>query len=132
MVVGCLGDITFQVSSETVETLDNMKWSGSANYATHLRHNTHALTEFTGLNPDEITFEMVLSDYLGIEPLDELTKIWKYEREGTSVPMTLGNHAYGKYRWVITGHDTDIVHYDKDGKMTYATVTVNLLEYLRE
>ena len=34
-VIGCLGDIIFEVSEATVRTLDNMVWSGSARYAVH-------------------------------------------------------------------------------------------------
>ena len=51
-MVGCLGDIVFTVSDRTIETINNVTWSGSARYATHQRHGTHALTEFTGLDPD--------------------------------------------------------------------------------
>ena len=54
-MVGCLGDIVFTVSDRTIETINNVTWSGSARYATHQRHGTHALTEFTGLDPDKMT-----------------------------------------------------------------------------
>lgn len=60
-IVGCLGDVIFTVSRSVVRTLDNMTWSGSARYATHERHLTNALTEFTGLDPDKITFDILLS-----------------------------------------------------------------------
>ena len=36
-VVGCLGDIVFQVSDEKMETIDKAKWSGSVRYASSLR-----------------------------------------------------------------------------------------------
>ena len=34
MVVGCFGDVVFQISEETVETINNVVWSGSARYST--------------------------------------------------------------------------------------------------
>ena len=34
MVVGCLGEIVFQVSDEIVKTINNMQWSGSVRFAT--------------------------------------------------------------------------------------------------
>ena len=68
MVIGCLGDIIFQVSEKTVRTLDNMAWSGSARYAVHERHLSNALTEFTGLDPDKITFDITLCSELGVDP----------------------------------------------------------------
>ena len=59
-IIGCLGDVVFTVSRDVVRTLDNMTWGGSARYATHERHLTNALTEYTGLDPDTITFDILL------------------------------------------------------------------------
>lgn len=131
MQVGCLGDVIFSVSDDTVETINNFVWSGSARYSTHQRHLTHALTEFTGLNPDAITFDIVVSAYLGADPMAEVVKIWKYERDGTAVPLTIGTHAYGKYRWSITNHKMKMQTYDGVGDVTSATISVTLQEYLR-
>ena len=130
MQIGCLGDIVFEVSSKVVKTFDNMQWSGSARYSEHQRHLTHALTEFTGLNPDTISFEMVLSGYLGVEPMGELAKVWNYERSGKAVPLVIGDKAYGKYRWVVKSHKTKMQTFDKRGNLTGATVSVDLLEHL--
>lgn len=130
-VVGCLGEVIFQVSEEVVETLDNMSWSGSARYSTHQRHGANALTEFTGLDPDKITFDITLSVELGVDPMAEVTRLWGYERGGTAVPLTIGTHAYGKYRWNITKHEMKPKAFDRAGNITHATVSVSLQEYLR-
>ena len=50
-MVGCLGDIVFTVSDRTIETINNVTWSGSARYATHQRHGTHALRSSPALTP---------------------------------------------------------------------------------
>ena len=65
-VIGCLGDIIFSVSSDVVKTLDNMQWSGKARYGTHQRHLRDALTEFVGLDPDGISFDIQLNRNSGI------------------------------------------------------------------
>lgn len=130
MIVGCLGDIVFQVSNGIVETLNNFVWSGSANYQTHQRHLTNALTEFVGLNPDTISFDVVLSAYLGVNPMDEVTKMWQYERNGTALPLILGDHAYGKYRWSLVNHKLKASTFDRDGTIMSATVSISLQEYL--
>lgn len=131
MVVGALGDIVFSVSSRTVKTIKNMNWSGSARYATHQRHAGNALTEFTGLDPDKITFDIFLSSYLGVDPMTEITRIWRYERNAIVLPLVLGNHGYGRYRWTITSHKIKPETYDGHGNITSATVTLTLQEYLR-
>ena len=104
MQIGTLGEVVFSVSDSVVETITSFTWSGSARYSTHQRHLTHALTEFTGLDPDGITFDIFVSAYLGVDPMTEVVKIWNYERSGTAVPLTIGTHAYGKYRWSIKSH----------------------------
>lgn len=130
MVIGCLGDIIFEVSEATVRTLDNMTWSGSARYATHERHLTHALTEFVGLDPDKITFDITLSADLGVDPLTEVVKIWDIERSGKAVPLTVGTKGYGKYRWNITKHEEKMTAFFRNGDVHTATVSVSLQEYL--
>ena len=129
--IGCLGDIVFTVSDQVVETLDNVVWSGSARYAVHQRHLTHALTEFTGVDPDKITFDITLSAYLGADPIGEVIKIWSCERNGLPVPLTIGEKAYGKYRWNITKHEMKMQYFDREGNVTHAVVSVSLQEYLR-
>jgi phage protein U len=128
--IGCLGDIVFTVSSDMVETIQNVQWAGSVRYAEHQRHNNNALTEFTGINADTVSFDMLLSAYLGVKVMNELVKIWTYERKGTSLPLVIGEKPYGKYRWVIKNHKIKMQTFDKAGNIIMATVSLNLLEYL--
>ena len=129
-VIGCLGDIVFEVSEDTVRTLDNMVWSGSARYAVHERHLTHALTEFVGLDPDKITFDITLTAELGVDPITEVVKIWDIERSGKAVPLTIGTKGYGKYRWNVTKHEMKMTAHYINGDIHTATVSVSLQEYL--
>ena len=105
MVVGCLGDIVFQVSEETVETLQDVEWSGEARYTVHQRHLQNALTEFTGVEPDKISFSMQLTPLLGVDIIGELVKIWTYERSGAAGPLGVGEkpRGYDLVDWVL-GH----------------------------
>ena len=131
MQIGTLGEVVFSVSDQAVETIQNFVWSGSARYSTHQRHLSDALTEFTGLDPDSITFDIYLSAYLGVNPMSEVIKIWSYERSGAAVPLTIGTHAYGKYRWSILSHKVKAQDVDTAGDMTSATLSLTLQEYLR-
>lgn len=130
-IVGCLGDVIFTVSKDVVRTLDNMVWSGSARYAVHERHLTHALTEYTGLDPDKITFDILLSAELGVDPIAEVVKLWNIERSGRAVPLTVGTKGYGKYRWNILKHEMKMKTFYGNGDVHTATVSVSLQEYLR-
>ena len=130
--IGCLGEIIFEVSSEQIRTFSNMQWSGSVRYGVHDRHLNNAFTEFTGIEPDEISFDMSLSSSLGISPMEEIVKLWTYERNGQTLPLIIGEKAYGKYRWCIKNHTVKMETYDKLGNLDGATVSVDLLEYLLE
>ncbi|HWP51648.1 MAG TPA: phage tail protein [Clostridia bacterium] len=129
--IGCLGDIVFFVSSRAVKTINNFQWSGSARYGKHQRHLAKTLTEFEGTDADTISFDVMLSAYLGVNPVSEITKIQKYESKGQSLALVIGDKRYGKYRWTIESHKVKAEHYDGEGNLTSATVSINLLEYLR-
>lgn len=131
MEIGCLGEIPFKASSRAVQTIKNAVWSGSARYATHARHLKDALTEFTGIEPDAFNFEIELSAFLGVNPMDAIGLVWQYERTGKAVPLVIGNKGYGKYRWNILDHKITMETYDGNGDMLSCKVTLKLQEYLR-
>ena len=132
MVVGCFGDVVFQVSEETVETINNVVWSGSARYSIHQRHLQDALTEFTGLDPDKLSFTMTMSVELGVDIIPEIVKLWNIERSGRAVPLVIGEKAYGKYRWNILRHSAKYTRHDRLGNPTEAEVLVELQEYIKK
>lgn len=130
--IGCLGDIVFSVSSQQVKTIDNMKWSGSARYSTHQRHLNDALTEFTGVDPDNISFDIVLLTSLGADPMEDIGKLWQYERSGKAVPLIIGDHAYGKWRWSVVSHEVKVKTFSPKGNLMSVTISVKLQEYLKQ
>ena len=131
-LIGCLGDIVFSVSSELIETFNNMQWSGSARWSTHDRHLSNALTEFTGIEPDKVSFDMRVSVDLGIEPMTEIAKIWTHERKGTPLSLIIGEKYYGKHKWAIESHSVKLETFDENGNLSGAAISLKLLEYLNE
>ena len=135
-MIGYLGKdaesgLSFVVSREVFRTPKDMTWGGSARYATHERHNNHALTEFTGLDPDSFSFDLLLTAELGVKPMDELVKLWNFERNGEAVGLVIGGHAYGKYRWTVKKHTTKMEYTDGNGDPYAVEVSVELAEYLQ-
>lgn len=128
--VGCLGDVIFTVSREIVLTPGNIQWNSSANYQTHDRHLMEPALEFTGLDADEISFDIHLSVFLGVSPMEQMTKLFEYERKGTLLPLTIGNHAYGKYKWVIVSTSRKLTTTDKYGNIVSADVGLKLKSYI--
>ncbi len=129
MQVGCLGDIVFSTSINKVETLNNLKINHSASYSSHKRHCGNEIIEFTGNDASTISFNILLSEFLGVDVEEELEKLKEYERTGKTLKFVLGKKTLGNYRWVITKHTITPKTYDKRGNITSADVSISLKEY---
>lgn len=129
--IGALGNIPFYVSNSGVQTISNVTMSGGARYSQHKRRTGVAMAEFTGLDPEVISFDIRLSRHLGVDPWQSLDQLLKAERNGTLLPLTLGSRSYGRYRWVIVSHKAKVSQFDNRGDMADITVSVKLLEYVK-
>ena len=127
--IGTLGDIVFSVSKRQVNTFSGLKWDSAAQYAQHNRHLRDVLLEFTGTDPDKISFSMYFSVFLGVNPMAELVKLLNAERSGRVMRLVIGSKAYGKHRWVITGTSKELERFDNKGNLLIAKVNVSLLAY---
>ena len=127
--VGYLGKVVFFATEGAIKTIENFQWTAKAKYATHDRHMKSQLIEFTGLEAQDITFDILLSSFLGVDPMTEYKELRKYMDAGTAIPFKLGSHAYGHYRWVITALPLEGKVTDKKGNWIEAKVSVTLKEY---
>ena len=128
-VIGALGEIIFSVSSKEVKTFDNAKWSSSARYGEHDRHLNDTLLEFTGNDPDDFSFTMMFSAFLGVDPMVEIDKLLTVKRNGIAMRLVIGTKGYGKYRWVITKTKFELERFDNRGNLLEAGIAVTLKAY---
>jgi len=128
-VIGALGDIIFSVSNKMAYTFDKMKWDSSARYAKHDRVGLETLLEFTGTDADTITFVMYFSVFLGLNPIAEISKLLKAERDGLVMMLVIGPKAYGRHRWVISKSSRSLERFDNSGLLLAAGVNVTLDAY---
>ena len=126
MVIGTLGTVTFQASSEVVETIHNLKWTSSGNYTQHQVHGGKAVPEFIGRNCDQITFEILLSIFVGTNPLAELDKLSGMLKSGVAYPLVMGTDVYGK--WLVSSVSRSFDHLFQDGSLISAKAQITLLE----
>lgn len=132
MKVGTLGDIVFQVSESTILTMRSIKWTESADYSTHKRHGGTTLNEFVGSGVGSISFSIRLSEFLGVNVVEQLKIIMQYMRKGETLRLVIGRKVYGRYRWVITKTSTTMEYCDKKGNLTQADVQLTLSEYIKK
>lgn len=129
--IGCLGDVIFTMSQKKMETVNDMIWSSGAKWEEHNRHLKEPLLEFVGREADEISFTIHLSVFLGIDPMEEITRLFEYERNGTLLPLVLGEHSYGKYLWAVTSTQRTLNYFDGAGNLISADVDLSLKSYVK-
>ena len=129
MVLGSFGPVVFQVSDSKILTFDGFSWSTDTRWAEHARHGDDPLTEFVGNKNDRIKFKIELSAYAGVNPMDEIVTLLNMQRTGEAHCLVIGNHGYGKNRWVIEKMDDAVKTYDAHGDILTATVSLSLLAY---
>lgn len=127
--IGSFGSLVFSVSEKTVRTFDAMSWDFSANYATHDRHIDADLLEYLGPGIATISFSMVFSVFLGVNPLSEIEKLRGMVQEGYAERLVIGGRVYGSYKWVMEKGTVDFQRFDNKGNALAAKVKVTLKEY---
>jgi hypothetical protein len=127
--IGSFGSLVFSVNDKKILPLRSVNWSINAKYAEHTRHLCDPLVEFVGNMNDKITFEMIFSAYLGLNPMSELSKLAEMVRSAEVNRLVIGTKAYGKNKWVITDIGGQLKEYDNKGNLLYATASVSLLAY---
>lgn len=131
MLVGCLGDVAFEVSSEYIATPSDIKLSHSAKYATHDRHLMPELVEYSGMQASKLSFEIRISAYLGANPETMMYRLEKHMRNGDALTFVLGGKVYGTNRWVIESIDEKPDVYDGYGNIISTVAAISLLEYAK-
>lgn len=131
MKVGAFGGVAFVVSDTQIKTLRDMTISYKASISTHAVHLGGGLAEFTGSEPQSISFKLRLSAYLGASPDAELKKLEQYLLNGTPQTFALGNKVFGRYKWLLESMKVTAEYYDKYGNITQCDIAVSLTEYLK-
>lgn len=131
MKIGSLGDIIFEVSPEVIQTINGLTLSGEANIATHARHLKTGLAEYTGNKPDQITFKIRISEFLGASVSSAIGQLEEYKHSGEQLIFILGTSRIGN-AWLLSKYKASIKNYDAKGNPIDADVSITLLEYAKE
>ncbi len=131
-MIGQLGDYEFEVSTESVKTFADLKFSNSASYTEHKVLGRKGVLEFTGLNASSASLKISLNAYLGVDVLDEIATFYEYMNEGSALVFILGGAVMGSDMWVIESLDEDYTEIDNQGVIRQADITLKLREYIDE
>lgn len=130
MMIGALGDVPFLTgSAELGAVLDDIEWKSSQRYAKHATHGQTDVIEYVGAEADEISFDVKLSAFLGVNPLKMINRLTNVMRGREAIKLSIGTFPIpGK--WVITDISRGLEYFHKDGTLLSADVTVKLREYV--
>lgn len=129
MNIGSLGSLAFYITDKEVQIFTDMKWESEANYETHSLHLKKGRVELTGFSPDQVSFEMELSAFLGVNPNAALNQLDVMMANGQVNKLVIGTKVIGT-NWVVNKVSRAFKHVYKDGDLVSLTVTVGLIEYV--
>jgi phage protein U len=125
-MIGTLGDVVFQVSTEKVFTFQSLQRTGRARYQKHNVISTKPVLEFVGDDLDEIPLTITLNQNLGIKVVSEITRLRDYKSNGERLALIIGGRVFGYF--VIEEVQDSWDRVSNRGECMLATVNLNLTE----
>lgn len=129
-MIGSIGDVTFETSSQRIRTLFDMKRTGAVRLAQHERMNEKAITEFVGKGLENMSFSMQLARYMGVDPDKEAERLREYRDNGTPLLFMLNNKVVGENKWLIESISEEVERFGRDGEILSMNVELSLSEYV--
>ena len=129
-MVGSLGDVVFEVSSEVVRTFKDFQMQHGANYIEHSIINRKGLLEFTGLKASSANFSVHLDAGLGVNPVKELEQLHNILKNHEAVPLIFDNEIQGDGLWVLESLDENFEVMDNHGTPIIIETSLKLREYI--
>ena len=129
-MIGSLGEVVFEVSSDLVRTFRDFQVQRSAKFSEHAIHGGKALLEFTGLAPASMSLSIRLDAGLGVNPKEELEALREILTDHEAVPFILDGEPQGDGLWVLEGLDESYEVIDNQGTFIALDVSLKLKEYI--
>lgn len=128
-MIGSLGGVPFESSTEKLRTFNNFNRSGAARWSDHERLGMKPKREFIGPDTESIGLSIRLDVSHGINPERELVGLRSARDEGRILPLVMGDKFLGDY--VIDSLSENHKHYSGRGDLMVAVADLALKEYIR-
>lgn len=89
--LGGFGDIIFTVNPFKTITFDDAEHNSSVEYAEHRIIGEKPKLEYQNPNADEVSINITLASFLGVNPKEQLKKFEEYMYNGDIYDLILGN-----------------------------------------
>lgn len=129
-MIGSLGPVVFETSSERIRTFTDFKRSGSARWGKHEIMLGKPVKEFLGPGDEQITFSVRLDVSLGVNPTDELFILRFIRDNGLAMPLILNGRPVSENLWIIESLNENWKYVDNEGRLLAAEVELTISEYV--
>ena len=129
-MVGSLGEIIFEVSTDSILTFDDLTFQHSAKYTEHAIHGRKGLLEFTGFSATSASLSILLNADLGIDPKEEFEALKEIFDNHEAVPFILDDEPQGDGLWIIESISEKRDKISNKGAARIIEVSLNLKEYI--
>ena len=129
-MIGSLGDVVFEVSSEIVRTFKDFQIQHGARYTEHAIMNRKGLLEFIGLNAASASLNIRLDAGLGVNPAKELETLREILKNHEAVPLIFDDEIQGDGLWVLENLDEKFEVLDNHGTPIIVEASLKLKEYI--
>ncbi len=127
-MIGSLGNIVFETSSDRIRTFDDFTRESAANFAEHRVLDQKPRLQHTGLELDKIKFSVRLDAMLGVIPSKEIENFQDMLMAGESQKLIVGGKVVGDFVLLSIGEQWTTV--DAKGCVIVAVLDLSLKEYV--
>lgn len=124
-MIGTLGTVVFEASSDAIRTFSGLTISRSARYARHELYNRRPVVEYLGESLETATLAVRFDVSSGLNPRTELAELKKILDSGTENDLIIGDANLGAYVLESMSETHRVI--DGTGALLVADVTLNLL-----
>ena len=128
MSIGTFGSIAFEVAEKKIRTFDDFKRTSSEKYEEHAVIAAKPLLEWIAPGLDVITFQMVFSASLGLNPYKEAEAVREIKKKHEYHALMLGSKTLGNF--IIDSLSEAWRHIDNHGSPTHIAMDISMKEYI--
>jgi len=124
-----MGDVVMTVSALRYRTFDEFTHNALGRWAVHEVVNHKPKAEFIGPGQNEITMIAQVARWLGVDPIEEYSKIGVMILEGRHFPLFIGEQKIGNGEWYVESNESVFKYINSAGVIQYIEMNTQLKEY---
>ena len=131
MIIGLYGEIVFGIAAGQGFLIEELRESSRAKFVEHEILNSKPMTEFVGLENDNVSLSMnFVADYTTL-PIVAIPLLQGLLRQPKAYPLLVGKRVIGSFssQFVLTEVTCTYKYFTGDGTLMAADIDVSLKEY---